>query len=98
MANFFYSIYNWKPQGRINIAVKRLLLNKKLSVDLNFNDPFHLQKIGYDVNEASFSRYIRRTLPTRSVSIGISYNFSQGKKSTQGAVKGTINQSEMDRL
>lgn len=98
MANFFYSIYDWNPQGRVNVSVKRLFFNKKLAVDLNFNDPFHLQKIGYDVNETTFSRYIRRTLPTRSVSIGVSYIFSQGKKSTQNAQKGTINQSEMDRL
>lgn len=96
--NNFFSIYDLLPQGRINFAFRKSFLDDKLSVNLNLNDPFNLTRIGYDVNEISFRRNIRRTLATRSVSIGLSYTFSKGKKKISEVSKELNNEDEKNRL
>ncbi|AMQ00395.1 hypothetical protein AY601_3529 [Pedobacter cryoconitis] len=96
--NNFFSIYDLLPQGKINFAFKKSFLNDKLSVNLNLNDPFNLTRIGYDVNETTFRRNIRRTLSTRSIAIGISYTFSRGKKKITEISKELNNDEEKSRL
>lgn len=96
--NNFFSIYDLLPQGKINFAFRKSFLNDKLSVSLNLNDPFNLTRIGYDVNETTFRRDIRRTLATRSVAVGLSYVISKGKKKIKEVSKELNNEDEKNRL
>lgn len=38
--------------------------------------------MGANVNETDFTRQVRRRIPTRYISVGLTYNFSGGKKQT----------------
>lgn len=98
IANNFFSVYDLRPQGRINFVFKKSFFKDKLTSTLNLNDPFNLTRIGYDVNEVNFRRNIRRELMTRSVSIGFSYNFSKGKKKTESVSKDANNDEVKGRL
>jgi outer membrane receptor protein involved in Fe transport len=98
ITNNFYSIYDLKPQGRINFAFKKSYLSNKLTVTLNANDPFNLTRIGYTINEKDFYRDVNRTLPTRSVSLGLSYSFSSGRRKGENIDKSDNSASEKERL
>ncbi|MET3115745.1 hypothetical protein AAKU52_003502, partial [Pedobacter sp. CG_S7] len=91
--NQFLGIYDWKPQGNIDLNFKKSLLDDKLSMTLVFSDPFNLRKIGWKVDELEFSRDVNYSLPTRFVSFGMSYNFSSGKKKVN---KENINRQDQD--
>lgn len=80
--NTFIGIYDLNPQGRIDINIKKSFLKDKLTAMLNLGDPFNLYKIGWNVNENDFTRQVRRRIATRYISIGLTYNFSSGKKQT----------------
>lgn len=81
--NTFFGIYDLNPQGTIDINMKKSFLKDKLTALLNLGDPFNLKKIGYNVNENNFTRQVRRRIATRYISIGLTYNFSSGKKQTE---------------
>lgn len=78
--NHFLGIYEWKPQGNIDFNFKKSFMDDKLALNLNFSDPFNLRKIGWKVEELEFNRDVNYSLPARFVSVGLSYNFSKGKK------------------
>ncbi len=80
--NSFIGIYDFEPQGRIDINIKKSFFKDKLTALLSLGDPFNLYKIGWNVNEIVFTRQIRRRLATRYISVGLTYNFSSGKKQT----------------
>ena len=80
--NSFFGIYGLNPQGRIDINMKKSFLKDKLTALLSLGDPFNLYKIGWNVNENDFTRQVRRKIATRYISIGLTYNFSGGKKQT----------------
>ncbi|MEJ7684123.1 MAG: outer membrane beta-barrel protein [Segetibacter sp.] len=82
LRNSFIGIYDLNPQGRIDINMKKSFLKDKLTATLNLGDPFNLYKIGWKVNETDFIRQVHRRLATRYISIGLTYNFSSGKKQT----------------
>lgn len=81
--NNFIGIYDLNSQGRIDINMKKSFLKDKLTAMLNLGDPFNLYKIGWNVNENHFTRQIHRQIATRYISIGLTYNFSGGKKQTE---------------
>jgi hypothetical protein len=78
--NNFLGIYDLKPQGRIDINLKKPFMKEKLTALLNIGDPFDLYRIGWNVNETNFTRDVKRTIATRYINIGLTYNFSIGKK------------------
>ncbi|MCW3464499.1 outer membrane beta-barrel family protein [Chitinophaga nivalis] len=80
--NNFIGIYDLNPQGRIDINIRKNFLQDKLTALLNLGDPFNLYKIGWQVNETAFTRLVNRTIATRFINIGLTYNFSIGKKQT----------------
>ncbi|WP_162618562.1 TonB-dependent receptor domain-containing protein [Pedobacter yulinensis] len=96
--NQFLGIYDWKPQGNIDINFKKNLLNEKLSLSLNFSDPFNLRRIGWTVDERDFSRDVNFRLPTQFVSFGVSYNFSSGKTKTERENVDRRDEEERGRL
>lgn len=77
--NQFLGIYDWKPQGNIDLNFKKSFKNDKLSMTLNFSDPFNLRRIGWKVDELEFTRDVNYWLPSRFMSFGLSYNFSKGR-------------------
>ncbi len=80
--NSFIGIYDLNSQGRIDINIKKSFLKDKLTAMVSLGDPFNLYKISWDVKENGFTRQVYRRLATRYISIGLTYNFSSGKKQT----------------
>lgn len=62
--------------------IKKSFFKDKLTAMLSLGDPFNLYRIGWNVNETDFTRQIHRRIATRYISIGLTYNFSSGKKQT----------------
>jgi len=96
--NQFLGIYDWKPQGNIDLNFKKSLLDDKLTMTLNFSDPFNLRKIGWRVDELEFTRDVNYSLPSRFVSVGVSYNFSKGKKKVNRENINRQDEDERSRL
>jgi hypothetical protein len=96
--NAFYSIYDLGPQGAINISARKSFFKNILTVVFNSNDPFNLKRITMNINEATFSQKIQNFLPTRTFSIGLSYQFAKGKKNTNRENIESSNQESMNRL
>jgi hypothetical protein len=96
--NQFLGIYDWKPQGNIDLNFKKSLLNDKLTMTLNLSDPFNLRKIGWRVDELEFTRDVNYSLPSRFVSVGVSYNISKGKKKVNRENINRQDEDERSRL
>lgn len=98
IVNAFYGIYDLRPQGVINLSIKKSVLKDHLTFTFNANDPFDLKRIGIDIKDPGFDRYITNVLPVRSLSIGVSYNFSKGRRSAQRENVDAANKDEINRL
>ncbi|NIG55008.1 outer membrane beta-barrel family protein [Chitinophaga sp. Cy-1792] len=96
--NKFLGIYDWKPQGSIDLNFKKSLLHDKFTATLNFADPFNLKRIGWEANEVAFTRNVTNRIPTRYFSIGLSYNLSKGKKEANRENVQRNDNDEVDRL
>lgn len=96
--NQFLGIYDWKPQGNIDLNFKKSFAADKLSMTLNFSDPFNLRRIGWKVDELEFTRDVNYALATRFVSLGISYNFSKGKNKVNRENINRQDEDEKSRL
>lgn len=94
----FFSIYELRPQGSIDLNLKKVFLEGKLGIWINSNDPFNLKRIRIDIPEQNFTRNIQNFLPTRTISFGIYYNFSQGEKDTNRENVDPANQDELQRI
>ncbi len=94
----FYSIYNLHPQGVVNLAFKKTILNGKMTFSLNANDPLSLKRIKIDIDETTFNRHIQNFLPNTTFSAGISYNIAKGKKDTSKENINTPNSDQLNRL
>ncbi|WP_212004679.1 TonB-dependent receptor [Chitinophaga sp. HK235] len=98
LINAFYGIYDLDEQGVINMSFKKTFLEDKLTVTLTANDPFNIKRVGFEIHEQTFDRYVKNILPVRSVGIGVSYNFSGGKKKVSKEQVDAANQDEINRL
>jgi hypothetical protein len=80
--NNFYGIYDAYNEGRIDIAIKKMFFNNRLTSRIELTDPFHLCKPGYGINTLSFTRNVARSRLDyiRSIGIWLTYSFSSGKK------------------
>jgi hypothetical protein len=73
-------LYLMAPMNRVDLAIKKTVLNKKVDLTLNVNDIFKglryyfTTDIGGNVNE--FDQYFR----WRSIGVSLRYNFSKGQK------------------
>lgn len=94
----FYSIYNLRPQGVVNLAFKKTVLNGKMTFSVNANDPFNLKRIKIDIDETTFNRHIQNFLPNRTFSVGVSYNIAKGKKDTSKENIDAPNKDQLNRL
>ena len=98
LGNSFYSVYDLKPQGVINFSFRKTFLEERLTVNLNFDDPFNLKTIKIQIDEADFYRKLENFLPTRMISVGVSYNLSKGKKDVDREYIEPSNENEINRL
>lgn len=96
--NQFLGIYDWNPQGTIDMNFKKSFLKDKLTATLNFADPFNIKRIGWKIDEAGFKRDVSSRIPTRYISIGLSYSFSKGKKESSRESINRKDADEVDRL
>lgn len=93
-----FNIYESEPQGSVGIALKKLFLNDKLSVSVNLNDIFATQRSRITANIQDVVQFSKSKFTSRSLNIGLSYNFSRGKKKTSGYNRDGGNESEKDRI
>jgi len=74
------------PQGRVNntlsmnVGVQRKFFKKKMSVSLNFIDPFRQQRNTAYTYSGNFSLQTSSTTQTRNIRIALSYHFSRNPK------------------
>lgn len=82
--NRFFDIYDALNVGKVDVSAKKSFFNGRFTTRIELADPFHLYKPGNEINNALFTRTVRRNRLdfARSVGIWLTYNFSSGKKST----------------
>ncbi len=78
--NTFYSIYDLKPQGAIDVSYRTQLFKKKINLSVSATDIFGLKRINIIANEENFTRRIENSLPFRTLNVKLSYGFHKGKK------------------
>lgn len=96
--NAFYSIYDLGPQAIINLSFKKSFLKDHLTFTLNANDPFNIKRIRINIGEQTFNRDLQNFLPIQKLSVGLSYNFFKGKKSTDREYIESTSQDAINRL
>jgi hypothetical protein len=89
-----YGLYKMASMHRVDIAVKKSILNKKLDITLNAGDIFKgwrfLWTTDINGNVNDFDQYFR----IRNVGLSLRYNFSKGQKVEQ---RRTTNLEELNR-
>lgn len=82
--NQFWGIYDAHNTGRIDINMKKSFLKDRLTARVELVDPFNIFRWGYNINTGDLVRDVvrKKVAWNRSAGIGITYNFSGGKKQT----------------
>lgn len=82
--NEFSDIYDAKNVGKLDITVRKSFFNDKLTTSLELMDPFHFYKLGQTIdNEAINRSFVRNKIDWgRYIGFNLTYNFSNGKKTT----------------
>jgi outer membrane receptor protein involved in Fe transport len=85
-ASYFYTGKRLTPQGTISpfqsfdAAVKKDLLDKKLSISLRASDIFNTGKFTTSFDDVDFSEYSERVRDTRGLFLNVSYKFGEQQK------------------
>jgi hypothetical protein len=84
-------LYNFKPRGALNLALKKTMLKDKLTLTVSGYDVLFTNKSRFKVNFNNQDYYLVETYDTRRFNISVGYNFGSIKVQ-QREVKGKDDQ------
>ncbi len=84
----------FEPMQSFDMAVKKDLFDKKLSLTLRVSDLFDQLKFKYNLNDVDFSENSERSRDSRTLFLNITYNFGQQDKKQDRRKKGNNNNNE----
>lgn len=80
MSSLLSGNYVTRPMWRADVAVKRNLLENKLSVSLGLNDIFQTQNLKIDIRDKGYTRTTKLKSSYPTLSLSVRYNFKRGKQ------------------
>lgn len=92
------SIYTLKPQSSINVIVKKSAYKNRLNLTLSAFDIFYTQRSRILSQIGDVQRDIRAKFASRTITLGVSYNLSKGKRPTDIKEHESSGADEEDRI
>ncbi len=89
------NIYSEKPNGYVNVSVRKSFLNDALSVELRGNDIFKTKRISYSMYSGDYYLYQKSTWDRQEFAVTVRYKFNTAKSKYKGTGAGDSQKSRM---
>ena len=89
------NIYSEKPNGYVNVSVRKSFLNDALSVELRGNDIFKTNRISYSMYSGDYYLYQKSTWDRQEFAVTVRYKFNTAKSKYKGTGAGDSQKSRM---
>ena len=89
------NIYFEKPNGYVNVSLRKSFLNDALSVELRGNDIFNTNKISYSMYSGDYYLYQKSVWDRQEFVVTIRYKFNAAKSKYKGTGAGDSQKSRM---
>ena len=89
------NIYSEKPNGYVNVSVRKSFLNEALSVELRGNDIFNTNKISYSMYSGDYYLYQKSTWDRQEFAVTVRYKFNTAKSKYKGTGAGDSQKNRM---
>ena len=89
------NIYSEKPNGYVNVSVRKSFLNDALSVELRGNDIFKTNRISYSMYSGDYYLYQKSAWDRQEFAVTVRYKFNTAKSKYKGTGAGDSQKSRM---
>ena len=89
------NIYSEKPNGYVNVSLRKSFLNDALSVELRGNDIFKTNRISYSMYSGDYYLYQKSTWDRQEFAVTVRYKFNTSKSKYKGTGAGDSQKSRM---
>ena len=89
------NIYSEKPNGYVNVSLRKSFLNDALSVELRGNDIFKTNRISYSMYSGDYYLYQKSTWDRQEFAVIVRYKFNTAKSKYKGTGAGDSQKSRM---
>ncbi|WP_307768831.1 outer membrane beta-barrel protein [uncultured Bacteroides sp.] len=89
------NIYSEKPNGYVNVSVRKSFLNDALSVELRGNDIFNTNKISYSMYSGDYYLYQKSAWDRQEFAVTVRYKFNTAKSKYKGTGAGDSQKNRM---
>ena len=89
------NIYSEKPNGYVNVSVRKSFLNDALSMELRGNDIFKTNRISYSMYSGDYYLYQKSTWDRQEFAVTVRYKFNTAKSKYKGTGAGDSQKSRM---
>ena len=89
------NIYSEKPNGYVNVSLRKSFLNDALSMELRGNDIFKTNRISYSMYSGDYYLYQKSTWDRQEFAVTVRYKFNTAKSKYKGTGAGDSQKSRM---
>ena len=89
------NIYSEKPNGYVNVSVRKSFLNDALSVELRGNDIFKTNRISYSMYSGDYYLFQKSVWDRQEFAVTVRYKFNTAKSKYKGTGAGDSQKSRM---
>ena len=89
------NIYSEKPNGYVNVSVRKSFLNDALSVELRGNDIFKTNRISYSMYSGDYYLFQKSVWDRQEFAVTVRYKFNAAKSKYKGTGAGDSQKSRM---
>ncbi len=89
------NIYSEKPNGYVNLLLRKSFLNDALSIELRGNDIFNTNKIGYSMYSGDYYLYQKSAWDRQEFAVTVRYKFNTAKSKYKGTGAGDSQKNRM---
>lgn len=89
------NIYSEKPNGYVNVSVRKSFLNDALSVELRGNDIFKTNSISYSMYSGDYYLFQKSVWDRQEFAVTVRYKFNTAKSKYKGTGAGDSQKSRM---
>ena len=89
------NIYFEKPNGYVNVSLRKSFLNDALSVELRGNDIFNTNKISYSMYSGDYYLYQKSVWDRQEFAVTVRYKLNAAKSKYKGTGAGNSQKSRM---
>ena len=89
------NIYSEKPNGYVNVSVRKSFLNEALRVELRGNDIFKTNRISYSMYSGDYYLFQKSVWDRQEFAVTVRYKFNTAKSKYKGTGAGDSQKSRM---